>query len=176
MIQIQDKHFEPYINSYSIKKVTLRIVEELNNSNISNPLFIIVLNGAFMFASDLIKNYNGDCTISFIKLASYEGTKSTGKVREIIGLDNKEVFNRNVIIIEDIVDTGNSMEFLLNEFKKHKPLSVKIVSLLFKEEVFDKNFLVDYVGIKIPNIFILGYGLDYDGYGRNLKEIYKIIE
>ena len=138
-------------------------------------LFLCVLNGAFVFASDLLKKITIDCEISFVKLSSYEGTKTTNTIREMIGLD-QSIEGRTIIIIEDIVDTGLTMDYTRKKLKKLGAIDVRIATLLFKPEAFKKDYALDYVGIAIPNKFIVGYGLDYDGYGRNLPDIYQIIE
>jgi hypoxanthine phosphoribosyltransferase len=140
-----------------------------------NPLFIIVLNGAFMFASDLLKKINIDCEITFVKLSSYVGTKSSHLVREVIGLD-KPLSNRHVVVVEDIIDTGITMHDTLPKLKNLDAAEVQIATLLFKPKAFQKDFKIDYIGMEIPNDFIVGYGLDYDGLGRNLPDIYKIVE
>lgn len=139
------------------------------------PIFIAVLNGAFMFASDLIKRTYFDSEISFVKLSSYDGMKSTGNVKEIIGL-NTNIKNRPVIILEDIVDTGYTLQAILNEVKKHEPSDIKVASLLFKPAALKVKINIDYVGIEIPNDFVVGYGLDYMGRGRNLEDIYKVVD
>jgi len=138
-----------------------------------DPLFLAVLNGAFIFASDLFKMIQMPANISFIKLASYSGTKTTGNVSKLIGL-SESITDRHVIILEDIIDTGISMEFVLNGLKDEQPASLKIASLLFKPDAFKGAYKIDYIGLSIPNDFIVGYGLDYNGFGRNLKDIYSL--
>ncbi|MDR1653070.1 MAG: hypoxanthine phosphoribosyltransferase [Prevotellaceae bacterium] len=174
-IKIKDKEFRLTISEKevirAVNEVAVQINKDLANEN---PLFICVLNGAFMFASDLIKLINFPCEITFIKLSSYQGLYSTGAVKEIIGL-NESVVGRNVVIIEDIVDTGVTMERILESLSSKGVASVKIATFLQKPDALQRNITVDYVGVKIPNEFIVGYGLDYDGYGRNLKEIYTVI-
>ncbi|MCB0409620.1 MAG: hypoxanthine phosphoribosyltransferase, partial [Flavobacteriales bacterium] len=132
-----------------------------------------VLNGSFMFIGDLMKSIDLNCMISFIKMASYEGTESTGKVNELIGL-NEDIEGHDVILIEDIVDTGNTLEKLYQMLQEKKPKSIKIATLLYKPEAYKKPYKIDFVGKEIPNAFVLGYGLDYDGYGRNLSSIYVL--
>jgi len=127
-----------------------------------------------MFSADLLKNISLDCQVSFVKLSSYEGTRTTHNVKKLIGL-NEEIKNRSVIILEDIIDTGITMEKLLEEIGTFQPTEVSIATLLFKPAAMTKDITIDYVGIEIPNDFIVGYGLDYDGLGRNLKDIYKIV-
>lgn len=145
------------------------------NTDLKNemPLFVAVLNGSFMFAADLMKQIEIPCEISFVKMASYHGTESTGKVNELIGL-NQNIEGRTVVVIEDIVDTGNTIEKLTSMLKDKKVKSFKIATALFKPSVYKKDIKIDYVGIEIPNDFVVGYGLDYDGLGRNLKDILVI--
>jgi len=175
-IQIHDKHFEPFIKfekiDQSIDQLAQRMNAELKDTT---PLFLVILNGSFMFAADLLKKITIPCEISFVKLSSYVGTQSTEQVRELIGF-NEEITGRTVIILEDIIDTGITMEKVLDRLERMGASEVKIATLLFKPSAFQKDFAIDYVGIEIPNDFIVGYGLDYDGQGRNLKDIYKIVE
>ena len=176
VVQLHDKKFKPYIPVSTINDTIVRVANQINNDyQGKTPLFLVVLNGAFMFASDLLKKVTIDCEISFVKLASYEGTTSTGKVKELVGL-SEDIFNKDVLIIEDIVDTGVTMENLINTLKKDNPNSVEVVSLLYKPEAFRKDFEIKYVGFDVPNDFLVGYGLDYDGLGRNLDSLYTIIE
>ncbi|KXK43152.1 MAG: hypoxanthine phosphoribosyltransferase [Bacteroidetes bacterium OLB11] len=176
MIRILDKHFVPYIGE---EELATRINELATQINIDfkdkNPLFIGILNGSFIFASDLYKQITIPSTISFIKLASYKGTTSSGTVITAIGLE-ENIHDRNVIIIEDIVDTGNTMFHFLESLSAFNPSSVAICTLLQKPEALLKPLEVQYVGFKIPNKFVVGYGLDYDGYGRNSKMIFQIKE
>lgn len=174
-IKVKDLQFEPFISHHSIEA---RVIELANRLTVDfhgkNPLFLSVLNGSFMFTSDLMKAFLSPCEISFIKLASYQGTESTGQVQTLIGLNNN-IENRDVIIIEDIVDTGNTVKKILELVKDHKPASIQILTLLFKPEAFKEDFEIDYVGFEIENKFVVGYGLDYDGYGRNLDQIYVVV-
>lgn len=175
-IQVKDKTFAPFITADVIDKAVKEVAEKINKDMAGkNPLFLVVLNGAFMFASDLVKYVEGDCEISFVKLSSYSGTKSTHIVRELIGLD-ENVKGRNIIIVEDIIDTGITMAEVINKLGHLEAKEVKIATMLFKPDAFQKSYHVDYIGLEIPNDFIIGYGLDYDGYARNLKDIYKIVE
>jgi len=175
-IRILDKEFEKSIPFERIQEVintmASKIHEDYKNSR---PLFLCVLNGAFMFAADLFKHYPGHCEISFIKLSSYAGTQTTGEVKTLIGLD-KEIEGRDVIILEDIVDSGITISHLANDLSAFKPESVRIATLLLKPEALHKEIRLDYVGMEIPNDFIVGYGLDYNGFGRNFRDIYKITE
>lgn len=175
-IQVKDKFFQKYISADEIEASVIRVAKEIDRDyKDKDPLLLVILNGAFMFAADLIREIEMNTRVSFVKLASYQGLKSTEKVVKLIGL-NEELAGQDVIIVEDIVDTGITLENLLAELKTFKPRSVKIASFLFKPNAFQKDYKVDYVGREIPNDFILGYGLDYDQEGRNLKDIYKIID
>jgi len=174
-IQIKDKKFVLSIPEAEIQKA-VREVGEIMNRDLAdkNPLFICVLNGAFMFAGDLMKIVNVPCEITFIKLSSYEGLYTTGTVKEIIGL-NESVVGRNVVVVEDIVDTGITMERILGSLLAKGANEIRIATFLQKPDALQRDIHVDYVAMKIPNDFIVGYGLDYDGYGRNLKEIYTVV-
>jgi len=175
-IQLKDKRFAIDISGADILKQVKRVANEINRDlDGKQPLFLVVLNGAFMFASDLMKNINIDCEISFVKLASYQGTTSTEKVKELIGL-NEDLKGRTVVVVEDIVDTGITMEGIISDLHKRGVAETHIATLLYKPQAFQKDYKVDYIGMEIPNDFIVGYGLDYDGLGRNFQDIYKIIE
>lgn len=175
MIQILDKTFEPYISSNDIQNHIQELAQKLDQDyRDKNPLMLGILNGSFMFASDLMKALDIDPEISFIKLASYEGTSSTGNVQELIGV-NENIKDRHILIIEDIVDTGNTLEKIIKLLEKQNPASVEIVTLLYKPDAYKKSLPVKYIGIEIPNKFVVGYGLDYDGRGRSLEEIYQIV-
>ena len=175
-IQLKDKRFAIEISEDHILKQVRRVAEEINNDLVERkPLFLVVLNGAFMFASDLMKNIDIDCEISFVKLSSYQGTQSSEKVKELIGL-NENLKGRTVVIVEDIVDTGITMEGIINDLHKKEVAETRIATLLFKPKAFQKSYKVDYIGMEIPNDFIVGYGLDYDGLGRNFRDIYKIMD
>ncbi|MGZ3930854.1 MAG: hypoxanthine phosphoribosyltransferase [Bacteroidia bacterium] len=172
LITIKDKQFKPYITSETImdavKKVALKINSELKTEQ---PLFLVVLNGSFMFASDLLKEIDFLCEVSFVKVASYHGTSSSGSVTELIGL-SEDISNRTVVIVEDIVDTGTTLEKLAAILQKKNVKQYKIATAFFKPSAYTKQIKVDYAGIEIPNDFVVGYGLDYDGFGRNLKDVY----
>ena len=175
-IQVFDKTFEPYITATQINEQIKKIAAKLNIDYAGKrPLFIAILNGSFMFASDLFKELTIDAEICFIKLASYKGTKSTGNVITSIGLDIP-LTDRHVIIVEDIVDTGKTLDAFLPQLINQQPVTLKIASLLHKPEALQFPVTIDYLGFEVPNKFLLGYGLDYDGLGRNLKEIYKLVE
>ncbi len=175
IIKVHDKEFTPYLTSEEIGKQVARVAEEINRDyKGKKPLFIAVLNGAFIFAADLFKQITVEAEIAFIKLASYKGVKSTGKVITAIGLD-AELYGRDVIILEDIVDTGKTLHQFLPQLEHHHPASLKIAALLHKPEAMVHSIHIDYLGFTIPNKFVLGYGLDYDGLGRNIKEIYQLV-
>ncbi|HEU4718257.1 MAG TPA: hypoxanthine phosphoribosyltransferase [Bacteroidia bacterium] len=173
-IQLGDKHFVPYISEEKISAAVKNVANAINmDYDGKHPLFLVVLNGSFLFAADLVRSVKLNCEVSFVKLASYEGTSSSGTVKELIGL-NESIAGRDVIIVEDIVDTGNTIAQLVEQLLKREPASLRIASLLLKPEVYKKQIPVDYVGLRIPNDFIVGYGLDYNGLGRNLRDIYVI--
>lgn len=173
-IKVHDKEFDIYLSDEQIQQKISELAKDLERDyKDKKPLFIAILNGAFMFASDIFKHLAIDAEICFIKLASYKGMKSSGHVITAIGLD-QDLYNRDVIIIEDIVDTGKTLYHFLPKLQHQQPASLKIVALLHKPEAAQFDVLVDYVGFSIPNKFVVGYGLDYDGLGRNLKEIYHL--
>ncbi len=173
-IKVHDKEFEVFLSDEQIQEKIKELAHQLEADYADKkPLFIAVLNGAFMFASDLFKHLVMDAEICFIKLASYKGMKSTGNVITAIGLD-QDLYNRHVIIVEDIVDTGKTLFNFLPKLQHQQPASLKIVALLHKPEATEYDLAVDYVGFSIPNKFVVGYGLDYDGLGRNRREIYQL--
>jgi hypoxanthine phosphoribosyltransferase len=175
-ILVKDRHFDPFITSSEINKKIESVAKKVSRDvKDKNPLFIVVLNGAFVFAADLIRHFDFPLEITFIKLASYSGTKTSGKVMEIVGLD-REIGGRTVVVVEDIIDTGITMDHLIGMLHEKGAAEIKIASLLFKPAAFRMDFRIDYVGMESPNDFIVGYGLDYDGYGRNYPDIYKIRE
>ena len=173
-IHLHDKQFEIYLPSEKIQERIKYIADQLNGDyKDKRPLFIAILNGSFMFAADLFKYLTIDAEICFIKLASYRGMKSSGHVITAIGLD-VDLFDRDVIIVEDIVDTGKTLNEFLPKLDHQQPKSLKIASLLHKPEATQFPLQIDYLGFSIPNKFVIGYGLDYDGLGRNYKEIYQL--
>lgn len=175
VIQVLDKKFQPYIKAEEIKEQVNKLAQQINTDYADKkPLFIAILNGSFMFASDLFKELTINAEICFIKLASYKGTKSTGNVITSIGLD-EPLNGRHVIIVEDIVDTGKTLHEFLPQLINQQPASLKIAALLHKPEALAHPLTIDYLGFEVPNKFLLGYGLDYDGLGRNLKEIYQLV-
>lgn len=174
-IKVHDKEFEIYIPQDQIERAIKKVADNINRDLAGkNPLFLIVLNGAFMFAAELFKHVEIECEISFVKLSSYSGTSSTSVVRELIGLDHS-ITGRNIVLVEDIIDSGLTMLFTIEKLKKLEANDVKIATMLFKPKAFQYNFPIDYVGIEIPNDFIIGYGLDYNEHARNLPDIYKIV-
>lgn len=173
-ITINDKQFDLFIEHEVIEHEIRRVAQQINAELADrNPIFLAVLNGAFMFAAELMKEVSIPCEITFVRLASYKGTSSTNQVTEVLGL-NEDIEGRLVVIVEDIVDSGATMASLLQELAVFKPAEVKIATLLFKPAAMKKKLQLDYVALEIPNDFIVGYGLDYNGYGRNLKDIYKV--
>lgn len=175
-IRVHDKQFEPYLSASEIALRIKMVAQQINSDYAGKkPLFLAILNGSFMFASDLFKEITIDAEICFIKLASYKGTKSTGHVITAIGLD-MDIIGREVIIIEDIVDTGKTISEFLPQIHHQQPASVKIVALLHKPDAMVYPVKIDYLGFSIPNKFVVGYGLDYDGLGRNIREIYRLAE
>jgi len=173
-VNLKDKTFEVFISDTEIAEIVHSISNQINNSGVKDPLFIAVLNGSFMFSSDIMKKITIPNTeISFIKLSSYSGTESTGSVDELIGL-GKDIKNRNIIILEDIIDTGITLEKIISLLKKEEVADIKVATLLFKPDSYTKDIHIDFIGKSIPNDFVVGYGLDYDEIGRNLPHIYKL--
>lgn len=176
VIKIKDKTFAVSITREAIQKEVMRVASEINRDLAgTNPLFLSVLNGAFMFTSDLMKHITIPCEISFVKLASYQGVASTGTIKEVIGI-NEDLTDRTVVIVEDIVDTGLTMQRLLDTLGTRGPREIYIASLLVKPDKLEVELDIKYAAMRIPNDFIVGYGLDYDGYGRNYPDIYTICE
>ncbi|MBS1731660.1 MAG: hypoxanthine phosphoribosyltransferase [Bacteroidetes bacterium] len=175
VIQVNGKKFQPYLTVADIDKQIKRLGAEINKDyQGKRPLFIAILNGSFMFASDLFKELEIDAEICFIKLASYKGTRSTGHVVTSIGLD-VSLKDKHVVVIEDIVDTGKTLSEFLPQLVDNHPASLKIAALLHKPDALAYPLTIDYLGFSVPNKFLLGYGLDFDGLGRNLKEIYQLV-
>lgn len=175
-IQIKDKMFTVSIKGEDILKEVTRVANEINRDMAGkNPLFLSVLNGSFMFTADLMKRITIPCEISFIKLASYQGISSTGVIKEVIGI-NEDLTDRTVVIVEDIVDTGFTMQRLLDTLGTRGPKEIRIASLLLKPDKLKVKLDIDYIAMSIPNDFIVGYGLDYDGFGRNYPDIYTVVE
>lgn len=175
-IQVKDRVFAPFIREEELQKEIKRVAQEINHDyEGKEPLFLCILNGAFMFAADLLKNVSIPCNVSFVKVSSYSGTDSTGKVKELMGLQ-ESVEGRHVIIVEDIVDTGYTMRDILDSLAEKKAASVEVCVLLCKPDKLKVDLNLKYLALNIPNGFIVGYGLDYDGYGRNSRDIYQIVK
>ena len=175
-IKVKDKYFVPFISEEKIQMEVNRIADEMNRDLAGkDPLFLGILNGAFMFAGDLFKQLSIPCQITFLKLASYSGTKSTGTVKQLIGI-NLDLKDRVVVVLEDIVDSGITLDTILRQLSGYEPAEIHVATFLHKPEATIKEVQLDYVGMEIPNDFILGYGLDYDGYGRNYKSMYQLAD
>ena len=174
-IKVHDKKFRKIISARKVQQA-IEVVAKKINKDFKNkkPIFISVLNGSFLFTADLIKKVTVECEISFIKISSYSGTQSTGNMNTLIGL-KEDLKDRNVVVLEEMVDSGNTIEKVIGELKKLNPKSLKIATLFFKPEAYKKNIKLDYIGMDVPNDFLVGYGLDYDGLGRNLQDIYAAV-
>ena len=174
-IRILDKKFRELITERAIQDRIEELARQVNSDLIGKEVvFLGILNGAFLFAADLIRHIDLQARISFVKLASYEGTSSSGSIKELIGW-NEDIKNKTIVVIEDIVDTGNTLERIVDELVIRKVSEVRIAALLYKPAAYTKNIPLDYVGFEIPNDFVVGYGLDYDGYGRNLPSVYTLV-
>lgn len=176
VVQVQDKKFALYISDEKIQKRVKEVAHQLDEDlRKKNPLFLVILNGSFVFAADLLRNINFPCEISFVKMASYDGTASTGEVKHLIGL-NENVTGRSVVIVEDIIESGTTMKEMLRMLGEKKPKEVYITSLFVKPRCLKVDLKIDYRCFDIEDDFIVGYGLDYDHEGRNLPHIYQVIE
>ena len=175
-IKLFDKEFALSINPAQIQNAVSEIAEGINRDLAGeNPIFLSILNGSFMFTSDLLKKIRMDCQVSFVKFSSYEGVSSSRRVKKLIGLD-EDITGRSLVIVEDIIDTGNTIEYVVKELKLLKPKQIKIAALFLKPGTYNGDIHPDYVGLEIPNDFIVGYGLDYNQLGRNYEGVYKIIQ
>ena len=175
-IKVSDKEFAPFISQETIENAIKKMAAEIDRDmKDKNPVFLVMLNGAFMFASQLFKEMETDGEMSFVKYKSYCGTQSSGNINQLIGL-SASLEGRNVVIVEDLIDSGYSMKCLMEDLYARKAASVKIAVMLMKPKAFKYDYKVDYVGLNIGNDFIVGYGLDYNEYGRSYKDIYKIVE
>lgn len=175
-IRVKDREFEVFLKEEDIQKEIKRVASEINRDYADKePLFLCVLNGSFMFAADLLKDVKVPCNVSFVKVSSYQGTDTTGKVKELMGLQ-EDVEGRHIIIVEDIVDTGYTMRDVLDSLAEKKAASVQVCALLCKPDKLKVDINLKYLAMNIPNGFIVGYGLDYDGFGRNSRDIYKIVK
>lgn len=171
-MKILDLDFRPYIREKEIQQTVKKLSKKLNREYSDlNPIFLVILNGAFIFAADLFRGLKITAEVSFIKLSSYQETTTSGRVREIIGLNNS-IFNRNIIILEDIIDTGLTLQHTMEALQDLGAASIEVVTLFMKPDSFKKRIEVKYIGFEIPNDFVVGYGMDYRGYGRNLKDVY----
>ena len=175
-VTIKDKTFEVSIPEAQVKERVRELAQQMSRDlEGKNPLFLGVLNGAFIFAADLMREMTIPCEISFVKLASYQGTTSTGKIKEVIGI-NEDLAGRTIVIVEDIVETGTTMKRMIETLGTRNPASVHVCTLFFKPECLKAELTLDYVAFRIPNDFILGYGLDYDQQGRGLKDVYSLVK
>ena len=176
IIQIKDRKFKPFIPEAVIKEKIKEVADRINRDmEGKNPLFISVLNGAFVFTADLMRMITIPCEVSFVKLASYQGTTSTGTIKEVMGI-NEDLTGRHIVIVEDIVDTGLTMKRMVESLGTRNPASVHVCTLLLKPDKLKVDLKVEYAVMEIPNDFIVGYGLDYDQQGRNLPDIYSVVE
>ena len=174
-IQILDKRFREFLTEEAIQERIDELAKEINTDLTGREVvFLGILNGAFLFAADLFRRINFPARISFVKLASYQGTSSSGSIKELIGW-NEDIKNKTIVIVEDIVDTGNTLERIVDELVIRKATEVKVAALLFKPAAYTKEIPLDYVGFNIPNDFVVGFGLDYDGFGRNLPSVFTLI-
>jgi hypoxanthine phosphoribosyltransferase len=175
-MKIKDLNFKKFIKEAEIQARIVELAKQINKDyKDKEPLFLPILNGSFLFAADLLREIKVPNYISFVKISSYEGTQSTGALKTLIGIQ-ESIFNKDLIIIEDIIDTGTTIEQITSEMKERGAKTVEVASLLRKEIAREKNINPKYLGFDIPDAFVVGYGLDYDGYGRNLKDIYQVIK
>lgn len=175
-VTVLDKEFEVSIPAKQIRDIINGLAARINNDlKNKDVVFLGILNGSFIFAADLFRKVNFPSKITFLKLASYDGLSSSGKIKRLIGL-NENIKNKTLVIIEDIIDSGNTLEHIIMQLRGYEPAEIKIATLVFKPEAYKKDFKIDYIGMEIPNDFIVGYGLDYDGYGRNLEDIYTLVD
>lgn len=175
-VKLHDKEFEVSIPHDEILEIVKNVADNINKdlSNVEGVVFLSVLNGSFMFTADLVKNIDFSCEISFVKMSSYQGTSTTGSVSELIGLSSS-LKGKCVVVVEDIVDTGITLEKLYALIQAHEPARICVATFFFKPKSYSKNIKIDYIGKSIPNDFVVGYGLDYDELGRNLKDIYTLV-
>lgn len=176
MLTVKDKKFVTFIEKQPLEERIAEVGREISEEyRDKNPLFVVVLNGAFMFAAELMKNVTIGCEITFVRVSSYSKTESTGQLTEVLGL-KESIHNRHVIIVEDIVDTGLTMNKLLFQLSTQRPESIQVATMLFKPSALKTPLRVKYCGFEIENRFVVGYGLDYDGYGRNIDSVYVLAE
>jgi len=175
-VKIRNKIFEEFLDEEEILEKVKGIALQIENENRGKDiLFLSILNGAYVFTADLLRNINMNIKVSFLKLSSYSGDKSTGEIRRLIGL-NEDMRGRTVIILEDIIDTGLTLEGVIEDVKAKGARDIKVAALLLKPEAYTSSHKIDYLGFEIPNDFVIGYGLDWDGFGRNLRSVYRIVE
>lgn len=174
IIRLHDKQFVPFIEEKQILEMAHQLATQIRHDLAGKrPLFIVVLNGAFLFAADLFRHYADDAEITFLRVSSYHGTQSSGEIKKLMDIP-EDVNGRHVLVVEDIIDTGLTIKFVSDTLKSKGASSVKIATLLFKPQAYRESLPIDYVGFKVANDFLVGYGLDYDGLGRNLRAIYKL--
>lgn len=173
MVQLHDKTFEPYLSELEIQEIVKEMAHKMGVLKDEKPLFIIILKGSFIFASDLVKALDFDVELCFMQLKSYEGTQSSGKINDILGIP-QQIKGRTLVVIEDIIDTGNTLEYLNQHLLAEQPQKIYYASLLLKPSVYKKTLPINFVGKEIPNEFVVGYGLDYEELGRTLTQIYKL--
>lgn len=174
-ITLKDRDFSLFISAAEIEKAVEAMAQKINEDlKGRTPIFLVILSGAFVFAADLLRKINMDCDVTFVRLSSYSGTQSTEKIRELLGL-NEVLKDRHVVVVEDIIDTGHTMDDMVHKLKHLEAADVRIATFLLKPAALRKDLKIHYVGMEIPNDFIVGYGLDYDGFGRNLPDIYKVV-
>jgi hypoxanthine phosphoribosyltransferase len=174
VITLCDKEFALFLPADKIQSEVQRIADRINTDlNSEDVVFIGILNGAFMFASDLLRKINFDVQVTFVKLTSYSGLASTGKVKRLIGI-TEDLKDKTVVIVEDIIDTGNTIESIIEQIKGFRPRQIFVATLLLKPDLYSKDIPIDYVGFEIPKNFVVGYGLDYNGFGRNLRNLYAL--
>lgn len=176
IVQVKDKQFALYISQETIRKRVKEVAEEIEaDLKDKNPLFLVILNGSFIFAADLLRDMMFPCEITFIRMSSYEGTNTTGKVKQVLGLC-ESIQGRTVVVVEDIIDTGYTMQEMLRILEEKNPAEIYVTSLFVKPDNIKVDIKIDYKCFDIDNDFIVGYGLDYDQYGRNFPDIYKVVE
>jgi len=173
MVQLHDKTFEPYLSEFEIQEIVKEMAHKMGVLKDEKPLFIIILKGSFIFASDLVKALDFDVELCFMQLKSYNGTQSSGKIKNIMGIP-QQIKGRTLLVVEDIIDTGNTLEYLNQQLLAEQPQKIYYASLLLKPSVYKKDLAIDFVGKEIPNEFVVGYGLDYEELGRTLTQIYKL--
>jgi hypoxanthine phosphoribosyltransferase len=177
MVRLHDLDFIPLISEAIVQERVRALGKQVSTQyQGKNPLFVSVLSGAFIFAADLMREFEGDCEVNFVKIASYAGTESTGNINTILGLEKSQIEGRSIIVVEDIVDTGRTLHYFLETLKAQNPASVEVVAFLRKPDAMEFDIPIEKIGFDIENRFVVGYGLDYNGLGRNLKGIYVLAD